>query len=322
MKKENDPFSSYFSLEFVPNSSTKVIEDQGRIIIQGKDSSIMLPPQMNFSLGIDKERKPYIKEVNITIRNGDKIGHYNDLIFPGIINKCITGIGATTVELRAPRNSIIVVPAKSLAFTKYKQFPDSLYVGSTIEDCITSPTDEEIVAYIERTDIYKKVLVVADSLPRVLSQIRKERYPDYFYMIDEIDTIQMDSYYRPKLEHVLDYYFEFPPENRAMVSATVKPLSYPGLERETVTTYCYETMPQKNCSLIYTDDPNLALKEQVEFLYRTTRKKIVVAYNSPSRILRIIRALPSHVRKKIIVSMWLIYSQFDILNTKRVKHSL
>ena len=141
--------------------------------------------------------------------------------------------------------------------------------GRSPHPCVASPTDEEIAAYIGRTDIYKKILVVADSLPRVLNTIGKENYPDYFYMIDEIDTIQMDSYFRPKLEYVLDYYFEFPKEKRAMVSATVKPLSHPGLKYERRITYRYETMPQKDCSLVYTDNADLALAEELEFVHKT-----------------------------------------------------
>ena len=294
---DNQPILRIFS----DNPDYRIIQENEKIIFKGKDWTYLLPKQWEVITDTDDEGNDFALEHVITIYNGDKLGQYLSYIPYGIINKFITGIGATTTELRAERNSIIVVPTKSLALSKYKQFPDSLYVGSTIENCITSPTDGEIAAYIERTDIHKKILVVADSLPRVLDTIRKERYSDYFYMIDEIDTIQMDSYFRPKLEYVLDCYFEFPAINRAMVSATVKPLSHPGLEGERRISYRYETMPQKNCSLTYTDDPDLALKEKLEFLIGSTRKKIVVAYNSPSRIMRIIRSLRKNIQKQCSV---------------------
>ena len=301
MQTENklDEVTLYY--DFIPNEGTQVIEENGKTTIRGRDVSFVLPPKMAFDIENGRDGNPYCKATNITMHDGGKIGEYYDLIPPGIINKRITGIGATTAELRSKRNSIIVVPTKSLALNKHKQYPHSLYVGSTIEDCITSPTDEEIAAYIDRTDIDKKILVVADSLPRILDAIRKERYPEYFYMIDEIDTIQMDSYFRPKLEYVSDYYFEFPKEKRAMVSATIKPSSHPGLEKEGETNYGYETMPQKNCSLVYTDDTDLALKEQLEFLVKTTKRKIVVAYNSPKRIMQIIRSLRRNIQKQCTV---------------------
>lgn len=46
-------------------------------------------------------------------------------------------------------------------------------------------------------------------------------YHDYFLMVDEIDTMQADSAYRPRLENVMDYYFKFDRQQRSVVSATL-----------------------------------------------------------------------------------------------------
>ena len=84
-----------------------------------------------------------------------------------------TGVGATTLELSSPRNSIVVVPTRALAYNKainskiegeenkYK----ILYVGGKIAG-FNVPTPS---AYIADSSIeYKKFIVVVDSFPRLL----------------------------------------------------------------------------------------------------------------------------------------------------------
>ena len=83
----------------------------------------------------------------------------------GIIDKTIPGIGATTLELEAERNSIIVVPTKALAEEKCNKYPFAMYVGSqTIVR--RSPSKYNITGYVCSPFIkcFKKVIVVADSL--------------------------------------------------------------------------------------------------------------------------------------------------------------
>ena len=46
-----------------------------------------------------------------------------------------------------------------------------------------------IIEYLQKEG-YKKLLVVADSLGRLLKLIKEENYKDYFLMIDEIDVLQ------------------------------------------------------------------------------------------------------------------------------------
>lgn len=54
------------------------------------------------------------------IEQGTKLGDVLTRIPCGVIHKTITGLGATTLELvNQTRDSIIVVPTKSLAYNKY-----------------------------------------------------------------------------------------------------------------------------------------------------------------------------------------------------------
>ena len=58
------------------------------------------------------------------------LSFYIDKMPHGIVNKQIPGVGATTLEINANRNSIIVLPTKALAFSKCKKHPNTLYLGN------------------------------------------------------------------------------------------------------------------------------------------------------------------------------------------------
>ena len=87
--------------------------------------------------------------------------------------------------MRLKRNSIIVCPNKSLAYSKSKSRPDGLlqYVGSPIGDITSSTSPKDIEDYIDEInqkisdgeDVYKKFLVVADSLHKVYEVIATKR---------------------------------------------------------------------------------------------------------------------------------------------------
>lgn len=215
----------------------------------------------------------------------------------GLIKKNRTGIGATTLELNSPRNSIVVVPTKALAHEKAKnsQIDESdkykiLYVGSSI-DGFTVPTIEH---YLADEDIpYKKFIVVADSLPRLLSEIGKEHYQNYFLMIDEIDAYQYDSSYRPTLEDVIDYYFLFPSAQRCLVSATVGSFSNPEIEKEPIINVIFNAAQPRNIILLHSENVIETAKKQIEaILVEHPNDKILVAYNAVTRgILPIIKSL-------------------------------
>ena len=152
----------------------------------------------------------------------------------GIIKKNVTGIGATTLALDAENNCIVVCPTRSLAYGKYRKGITEdgtkryLYVGSEVGD-IKKVTSRNIRAYLSNKKIsYKKILVVADSLPRLMEYL-PQNLEKWHIMVDEIDSYQTDGVYRPALENVIDYFFRFPERSRCLVSATIRPFSDPRL---------------------------------------------------------------------------------------------
>lgn len=185
-----------------------------------------------------------VSVMDMTIPYGLKLGEVFDRVPYGIINKTITGLGATTLELMTPkRNSIIVVPTKTLAYSKVltankaKGDNYAMYIGSPIGEVKSNINLTSVRDYVKAkgSDDVNKFVVVADSLPMLLnylSQLDIDVYSDYFLMVDEIDTLQSDSSYRPRLEVVIDHYFKFDFNNRAVVSATIIPFSNPLFAQE------------------------------------------------------------------------------------------
>lgn len=250
-----------------------------------------------------KDSKGEYTEWTITIKQGKRIGEVMDRVPFGIINKTITGLGATTLEImNQERDSIIVVPTKSLAYSKCKSANLSkgdryaLYFGSPIKEIKSYVTPRQVQAYLNSNNHWKKkFLVVADSLPRLIKFLESngiDVYHNYFLMVDEIDTMQADSAYRPRLEDVMDYYFKFDWKHRSAVSATLNDFSNPLLENESRVTTRWKENPKRNINLIYTnyvDDTAVEIIRQK--LTDNPNDKILVAYNSLDGILNILEQL-------------------------------
>ena len=225
----------------------------------------------------------------------------------GIMNKSRTGVGATTLELNAKRNSVIVVPTQALAINKVEYSKDKetkeykyLYVGGRIK----GKKFKTIESYLKDKDIeFKKFIVVADSLPKLHLELGEKLYEDYFLMVDEIDSYQYDSHYRPTLENVIDYYFKFPEKNRSLVSATMGFFSNPSINSEPLIELNYKDKFVRNIDLIHTNNTVKATVDKInEILKKHPNDKILIAYNSISKgIQRVIGLLDEDLKNKCSV---------------------
>jgi len=230
-----------------------------------------------------------------------EINHYNNLsdyidkMPHGIIDKHVPGIGATTLEIKSNRNSIIVLPTQVLAYSKSLKHPKTLYVGGEIETK-TRTSKNEITDYLQSVDIpHKKFLVVIDSLKRLIEILGVEVYSSYFLMIDEIDILQTDVNYRPELENVIDYYFKFDVKNRCVVTATMKEFSNPKFKNETTFDVSWRSPLKRNIKLLQTNNINEILRTE---LLIHSGEKIFVAYNSISEIRKVISLLSDEVKSE------------------------
>lgn len=209
----------------------------------------------------------------------------------GFLYKDETGMGATTLELKAKRHSIIVEPIKITASSK-AHTAGALYVGSqTKYHREKTVPDKKIKAYVNNTSIdYKKIIVVADSLSRVIKAIGPTVFKDYFLLIDEIDSFQIDSTFRRSMEEVIEHYKNFDPQKRGLLSATKIEFSDPILKTEPVTLVKYDKPYHREINVlttIFATLSGLAADYITELAQKHPKHKIFVAYNSVSGCLNL-----------------------------------
>lgn len=221
-------------------------------------------------------------------RGNTRLGDVFNFLPSGLVYKDETAMGATHLELYSERNSIIVEPIKITASSKVHHYNEkhpkgkkALYVGSETKLYPSKVTPEDIEAYINATKGNKKIVVVADSLGKVIKAIGKDNRKNYFLLIDEVDSFQMDASFRSSMEAVIETYKKFPKRKRAMVTATPLEFSDPELAKEPVTYISYDIPTLRNIELSYSENIEGAVIEKVQQLLTDyPSDKIMVAYNS------------------------------------------
>lgn len=140
----------------------------------------------------------------------------------GIFNKSKTGLGATTLELKSERNSIIVEPLRITASSKAYE-NNACYVGSYTSyypDKNPNASIKRIEKHLNDKSItHKKFITVADSLGTLLNALGEDS-KNYFLMIDEADRTQLDVGFRSTMEKVILHYKSHDPSKRCLLTAT------------------------------------------------------------------------------------------------------
>lgn len=168
-----------------------------------------------------------MKQTTIAISkvNG-KVQHLSD-IYPvietnTILNKTITGIGATYSEIKAPRHSIIIEPTKPVIFGKTANV---IHENDNLFGVYQGIYQDKIIAYIEKSlkdGKYIKILTTPESFRKVQDSFEELdidiRFDGYFLLLDECQKIVKDCDYRQDITLPMDLFFEC--RNKAIVSAT------------------------------------------------------------------------------------------------------
>lgn len=304
----------YNRLEDIDWNTGKIINDDSDLVyLNGanihykSDKYYGIEYKVNRSVVPTEASKRKITSVDFTMPSEeDWLAGIFDRMPYGLVKKNRTGIGATTLELMADRNSIIVVPTKALASSKKlsgrKTDRYYHYVGGETPKVSKQPS---IDAFLTNWSIKpKKFIVVADSLPKLIRKIGVRKCKDYFLMVDEIDSYQYDSNYRPNLENVMDCYFSFfPPEQRCLVSATVGQFSDPRINDEPVINIRFSAPSPRKIHLNSTNNVVETTAKKIESLSREfPEDKILVAYNSIQYgILPVIRLLGEELQQECAV---------------------
>jgi len=138
-----------------------------------------------------------------------------------ILNKTITGIGATYTEIKSQRNSVIVEPNRPVIKGKCAQ---AKHKDDNLIGVYQGVNRKDIVKYLEKTrksGKYIKIMTTPESFPKVIDALEEVdidiRY-NCFLLFDECEKITKDCDYRNDITLPMDLFFEC--QNKAMVSAT------------------------------------------------------------------------------------------------------
>ncbi len=166
-----------------------------------------------------------IKELKITTVGG-RPQHLSD-IYPvietnTILNKTITGIGATYSEIKAPRHSIIIEPTRPVIYGKTH---DPKHKNDNLKGVWQGVYQDVITDYIEtslRQGKWIKILTTPESFRKVQDAFDgldiDIRFDGYFLLFDEIQKSVKDCDYRSDITLPMDLFFEC--KDKAVVSAT------------------------------------------------------------------------------------------------------
>lgn len=240
--------------------------------------------------------------------NGTKLGDIDeDLPFlpNGIINKGITGIGATTMELNCNRNSIIIQPLK--VTVELKSMGSYAHKVFAYGSKASKSLNRDLADYLEDKDVeYKKIILVIDRLFDLVEALGV-RVENYFMLFDEIDYMQGSSTYRKKMEVGLDLGKVI--NNYALVSATHIGFTDPDFKRLKTYNFKYENKEFREVQFFYLTDVVLknSIKEKatqnqlfscIVHMIQKSESKILVAINNVKLIKEIADEL---VKKEVIL---------------------
>lgn len=227
-----------------------------------------------------------------------------DLLPQGIIDKTETGIGGTSLELDANRNSIIVQPyvntAKSKAeeLSRVNKFKVHFYSnnesGSSKKSHLLR-TQNEVLDYIKNCKVSGKpvkITCVTDQLKNLKEILGESDFQSYHLVLDEIDAIQEQSNFRETMQDCMDIYLEHPEQKRTVISATVKEFSEPRLKHENLTKFDRTNRVKGTLNMI--KSKHLVEETVIQILHKiktNPTEKIVIACNHLQSILDIVNDL-------------------------------
>ena len=242
----------------------------------------------------------------IDIKKGEYLSDIIDEIpSNAILNKVLTGIGATHLEIKTARNSIIVEPNVPVIRGKEKS-SDVKILG--VREGIYTP---DIKAYLLNDNIvYKKIMTTPESFPKIaeaMTHLGIDMYTDYFLLIDESDRTEADVDFRENIILPMNDFFRF--KKKALVSATAVTPSDPRFERQGFTEYVVSPQFEfsKDLHLLVSNNPLYALQEHFNQSNEASLKveedeQIFIFINSTIGIMSIINRLKLQGKSAVFCS--------------------
>ena len=234
--------------------------------------------------------------IDYILKNGSYLKEVIPFLPRGIINKGVTGIGATTLEIECLRHSIIVQPLKVTAIAKSKKHEELIFFDS-------QTTSKELYKQLDASELngkfpFKKIILVIDNLSKLVQELG-EQISEYFILFDEIDFMQGSSTYRSAIEEGVDISKEH--GNFAFITATYLEHTDPELSQLPRTSFKYEVSEPIDLFVKYYSAKlpvrakySATLNQVYSYLTDTLPKskcKFLVAINSVSSIEKMADAL-------------------------------
>lgn len=182
-----------------------------------------------------------------------------------ILDKTLTGVGATYCEIHAKRNSIIIEPNVPVIQCKLdnEEMP--------LEGVYSEVRPMSLRKYLTRGDIpYKKILTTPESFYKIRKEAESlgiDIYSEnWFCLFDECEKITQDHDYRNAISQPIYDFFRF--KNKAMVSATPLTPTHPKLYEQGFIRLKLTPIfdYKKDLTLIVTNSFNTTLKSKLEEL--------------------------------------------------------
>ena len=237
---------------------------------------------------------------NITINKGEWLSNVmKEIPTNTILNKVMTGCGATTLEINAARHSIIIEPNVPVIIGKKAQhdFLFAVYEGTTRDDVKAYLAGEE--------DGYRKIITTPEGFDKKVLPAMYELgipiYEEYFLLFDECEKPIQDVGYRGDIYLPVEDFFKF--KGKAMVSATPIIPSDPRFEEQGFE--MLRIVPSfdfcKDLTVVITNNTVRVLRKLLD-RYHKAGEKVCIFFNSTDTTLSLIQTLKLQGRCKVFCS--------------------
>ncbi|MCR9010839.1 hypothetical protein [Gabonibacter chumensis] len=232
--------------------------------------------------------KDYLIERNETLVEAFAREGIKEIETNVIIDKTLTGIGATYWELHlAKRPSIIIEPNVPVIIGKAEKVDNSLAVYALC-------TKTQVKNFLKNKSITnKKLLTTPEGFEKIRKAARElgiDIYKEFFCLFDECEKITQDVDYRPRISQPINDFFKF--EKKAMVSATPLEMHHPELEHQNFK--IWKIVPnfdyKKNMTLIVTRSFNRTMTGRLRELIQNSQC-LCIFFNSTMGINKVITYL-------------------------------
>lgn len=232
-----------------------------------------------------------------------------------ILNKTLTGLGATHSEIHSKRSSIIIEPNVPVILGKLDE-------NETLEAVYAKCTPYNLKKYLQMDIQYKKIITTPESFHKIrkaAEELGINIYKTFFCLFDECEKVTQDIDYRRKISQPIYDFFRF--EQKAFVSATPLPMSHPEFERQSFQMVKVEPSfdYRKDLTLIVTNSYYECLRRVLDSLQDS--KHICIFFNVTDGITELISNLgiadykvfcsEDSVKKLMKRGMMQAYSQID-----------